>query len=168
MKAIIMNNVSQFSWTMKRSFYFEVHDTMENVVQALESLKGDISAGRYPDNISLWPNADGYRFHYELQQWDKNGRLAKTAFGDGQIWQHENGTVVVEGSAEIDPWGFYGAMLASILATFVTAISTKSNIVVWILLLLGVLAFIIFIYTENRNRVSERIAQALSPDSHMA
>jgi hypothetical protein len=164
------NSLPEFSWAMKRPFYFECHDTIENVVRALETLQGDHPSrnntyGKIPDLITISPTRDGYTFHYEGRRWDKYGRSSKTAFGDGEIWQHENRTVVVEGTAYIDPWGFYGAMLAAILACFVGAISARISIIICVLLGLGVLAFIVFIYTEDLNRVGERISQTLHPDT---
>jgi hypothetical protein len=168
MKAIIMNNVSEFSWTMKRPFYFETHDTMENVVQAMESLKRGDFSGKPPNTLTLSSTSDGYRFHYEARRWDKNYRASSTAYGDGSIRQRDNGTVVVEGTAHIDPWGFYGAVLVAVLATFVTAITTSLNIIICVLLAIGVIAVIFFVYSEDLNRVSRLISQALSPDSYMA
>jgi hypothetical protein len=161
----MMNDLmSGFSWTMARPFYFETHDTMENVVRALETLEGEKSFGKIPDLITLSSTRDGYSFHYEVRRWDRYRRSSCRAFGDGEIWQHENGTVVVEGTAQINPRDFYGAMLASVVTCFVGAITTKTNLIVCVLLALGALAFILFIYTEDRNRVSERIAQVLQPD----
>ena len=159
------DHMSGFSWTMKRPFYFEAHDTMENVAHALETLKGEKSPGNFPDLITLSTTRDGYSFHYEVRHWGKYRRSSCIAFGDGEIWQHENGTIVVEGAAQINPRDFYGAMLASVVAILVVAVLSKLNIILCVFFELGVLAVILFIYTEHRNLVSERIAQALQPDT---
>jgi hypothetical protein len=154
------NGFNFSSWTFERPFRFESSGTLEEVVRSLAALEeggGFFSSGR--NEMSILPLNDGYSFRYRIRKRNK-GRYYTTAYGEGQIWEESDGRVIVEGTSQIDPWSLYGSV--GLLALMSLFIGFGMRGFFWFpLILVGIGAFMIFTYYNDRNRVVENISQAV-------
>jgi hypothetical protein len=163
---ITMNDsLPEFSLTFKRPFRFESNNSLEDVTQALKMLARHDPFDSEPVNATFSSIPHGCSFHYEIRRLDKNSRACTTAVGNGKIWQRANGIVVVQGTAHIDPMGFYGALIVSALLCLTTAISMTEYAVLFGLLFIGLAFLIALFYFGDRNRMITLISNRLAPEN---
>ncbi|GEM_PF-1697141 len=155
-----MNTQSYNSWTFERPFHLESDSSLDEVVHALAALEDDggfFSSTRH--EISILPANEGYTFRYDLRRRSKR-RSYTTATAEGDVWQEEDGLVVVEGIAHINPWSMYGTIGLLIVMALIFTVMSKGFAFIP-LVLAGVGAYSIFSYYSDRNRVIDRLTEAI-------
>jgi hypothetical protein len=154
------NNSS--SWSFERPFHFESSGSLEEVVRSLAQLEkeGDFFSSSRND-ISILPAGDSYSFRYRIRRRNKNS-LYTTAVGEGQVWQAEDGPIIVEGQAQIEAWSLYGSMGLIIFMLFIFGSIARGFFGFLPLIMLAAGAFMIFRYYADRNLVIDRIAEAVA------
>ena len=153
---------SSSSWNFERPFHFESSGSLEAVVRSLAQLEeegGFFSSSR--NDISILPVRDGYTFRYRIRRRNKSS-LYTTAVGEGQVWQPQNGPVIVEGQAQIEAWSLYSSIGLLIFVTFIFGFIARGFFGFFPLILLAAGAFTIFRYYGDRNLVIERLSEAVA------
>lgn len=156
------------SWTFERPFHFESNGSLEQVVRSLASLEeegGFFKSSR--NDISILPLREGYSFRYRIRRRNKSS-LYTTAVGEGQVWQAQDGPVIVEGQALIEPWSLYGSIALFVFITFLFSMIGRGFFSFFPLIMLAVGAFMIFRYYTDRNLVIDRIGEAVANTHNIA
>jgi hypothetical protein len=156
------------SWTFERPFHFESNGSLEQVVRSLASLEEEGGFFRSSRNdISILPLREGYTFRYRIRRRNKSS-LYTTAVGEGQVWQAQDGPVIVEGQALIEPWSLYGSIALFVFLTFLFSMIGRGFFGFFPLIMLAVGAFMIFRYYTDRNLVIDRIGEAVASTHDVA
>lgn len=157
-----MNNQSNTSWNFERPFHFESDGSLEQVVRSLAQLEeeGGFFSSSHND-ISIVPDRGGYSFRYRIRRQGKNITYT-TAVGAGQVWQEENGPVIVEGQSQINSEGFYGSLALCIFFAVMVVLFTHGLFGFFPLIMLGGGGFMVLLYYADRNLVVDRIGEAVA------
>jgi len=158
-----MNDQSNGSspWAIEQTFSFESDSSLQEVVRSLGLLEeggGFFSSSRH--EISILPDdRDGYTFRYNMRRRNR-GSSYTTASAEGEIWQEEDGPVVVEGTAQINPSNLYSSIGMIIFLNFVIGfVSGGFNILS--MLFIGIGIYLVYSYYLDRNQMIDRIREAV-------
>lgn len=159
-----MNDLQSGNWTFERPFRFESSGSLEEVVRAMAALEeggGFFNFSRTRHEMSILPERDGYTFRYRIRRRNR-GSSYTTAFGEGSVWNDETGVVVVEGVSQIDPWSLYGSMGLFVFITIFMSVVSRGFMGFFPLFFVGIGAYLLFMYYQDRNAVVDRISEAVS------
>jgi hypothetical protein len=155
------NGPDDSPWSKKRPFYFESNTSIKDMVHTLKQLEeepGFFNSSHH--EITIIPVGEGYTFGYKAQK-GKNFWVPVIPADEGRISQHEDGRVIVEGTAQIDTDIFYVSIVMSIVCYLIPGVIHPSSRLFVLPIFLSVIIWTIASAYRIRNHTIDRIQQAV-------
>lgn len=154
----MMTRIVSPLWKTDQPFCFEVERPLNDVLAVMASLNtshGDESQGQ----VIVSPNSKGFSFRYDLKRQSKD-QTQVAAFAEGDIWQDQNGVVVVEGIAKSRsdaPKPRFNVLIALGFASLLMLVWGLTGL----LALLGAGGLMLFVSSWESQRVIDEIESVL-------
>jgi hypothetical protein len=148
--------------TDRKPFVFESNGSIDEVLQAMRGLDEGQDFYNTQDTIEMIPNPamNGYFFQYKLNRSGKYNTTYASVVADGQIWQADDGLVIVEGHASLTSYLTYVALCAFVILGCLFLITVKQLFLACFGGLIAI-GFIIWMIEWERSLVIDNIERAV-------
>jgi hypothetical protein len=150
-------------WNKPQPFLFESNAPLDEVLLAMKQLGEGEDFYNAEDSIEIVasPASDRYFFQYKLNHSRKYKTSYTSAVADGQIWQANDGLIIVEGHAALTSYVIYGVgVIVAILGCLF--MFTLKQIFLGCFAGLMIIGFIIWMIDWERSLVIDNIERTVN------